>query len=127
MSDIKLKHCPFCGSSSEIHKPYGEHGTKFISCSNKNCFMSECKVIAEFWNSRAYDSENAELKAKVAELDSCNYELQMLLRADKASLEYVQAQAIDTAVDHLSKLFNRDYIYVGELKQYSSELRRGES
>ena len=65
----KLKPCPICSSAGEIHKPYGEHGTKFVSCSNKDCFMAECKVIADLWNTRANESE---IEAKDKEIEALN-------------------------------------------------------
>ena len=75
--------------------------------------------------------ENVELKTKVAKLDSCNYELQMLLRADKASLEYVQAQAILKAISalgtHWADNIGEEVIRVDLLERYADKLERGES
>ena len=85
MSDIKLKRCPFCGGEAEIQ---GD-GDCDISWSVTRVHIECCECAAEMhftdmsaaydekrssemipnavamWNSRAYESENAELKTEV--------------------------------------------------------------
>lgn len=54
MSEEKLKHCPFCGSSASSQKGYRD--SWFITCDSKKCkatVMSETKEEAiRSWNRR---------------------------------------------------------------------------
>ena len=43
----ELKECPFCGGDAEYFE------TKFVRCSNANCFQYDMGVTADGWNHRA--------------------------------------------------------------------------